>query len=67
MAAIMVPCTEHGESAWCYVQGWGEHVDSEECVCLLSPSTSCPVDAHCHEAESRINEYEMWGPKGRPF
>lgn len=42
----VIPCTEHGTSAWCYVQEDGSHIDSDQCRCYLLPSAYCPVDAH---------------------
>ncbi|MBX5444534.1 hypothetical protein [Sphaerobacter sp.] len=44
--ARVVPCAEHGTSAWCYIQEDGSHIDSDQCCCNLMPSAYCPVDAH---------------------
>jgi hypothetical protein len=52
----MIPCTEHGESAWCYVQKDGSHIDSEACRCFMQPSSLCPVDAHRDEAAQKEKE-----------
>lgn len=56
----MIPCNEHGNSAWCYEQDNGEHIDSEKCICFGEASENCPVDLHRHQAENkRINQEEM--------
>ena len=38
----IIPCEEHGTSAWCYVVD-ERHVDSEECRCYWTTCADCPV------------------------
>jgi hypothetical protein len=45
-APQVVPCSNHGTSAWCYVQFDGSHMDSDRCRCLLQPRADCPIDVH---------------------
>lgn len=49
MSGELIPCTEHGESSWCYIQDDGSHIDSEECRCFVHHSADCPVDEHRHQ------------------
>ena len=42
----MVPCDEHGETAWCYIQDDQSHIDSECCPCLRTYRSDCPVDEY---------------------
>lgn len=59
MSAPMVPCNDHGDSAWCFLQDdWG-HMDSEKCACTVHPVSWCQVDAHRHEAESYMEEWRF--------
>ena len=46
----MIPCAEHGRSAWCYIQDDHSHMDSERCHCLRTGRADCPVDAHRSQA-----------------
>ena len=46
----MIPCTDHGPSAWCYIQDDQSHVDSEHCHCLWTGRADCAVDAHRGQA-----------------
>ena len=43
MVPCMVPCGQHGPSAWCYVMPDGSHVDSENCRCFRRTSRDCPA------------------------
>lgn len=42
-AGAMVPCSEHGDTAWCFVMDDGSHRDSDECRCLQTINRDCPV------------------------
>ena len=46
MANRIIPCDLDGETAWCYVQSDGAHLDKSNCSCLTIPSERCPIDKH---------------------
>jgi hypothetical protein len=50
--SALIACDDHGESAWCYVDSAGTHLDSEECICFSRPLAFCPVLEHRDLAEA---------------
>ncbi len=56
--SYIIYCSEHGKSAFCYVNSDGTHIDSELCCCYGTSSVNCPVEGHSQSAKRRQAEKE---------
>jgi hypothetical protein len=55
----VVRCAGHGDSAFCWIQDDGKHIDDSLCRCLTGSPSNCPIDVHRSDMEVRDKLLEL--------